>query len=462
MQKSVKKSKLPLLLGIVLIILASISAAYLKRCDLRLVQCSSPTVKKAEEPTAVRTETTSSSFKENVIDTFQDESSWKTTDKNKQDNKITVDTNDHSFGKQSMVLNSYTKPLKSTDATTEPVMIEKMGPIDLSASTLLLTFKVENVKNAKDLSIYFSNDNWKSSAAIDLRSSYRPEFDGEWITSNFGKGMKRENEGYWRVTSDSFDWGKIDGVRFKVSSYANESVKLKLNKMFSYDAPKEGKIIIVFDDGYQSIKPATETMIRLGLKGNVGVIGQRVEEGSKGYLTMDQLKDLQNNAGWNLVNHSYFHKNGLEEYASKNRFDDYEQDILRGRDFLAENNMNSAPHWYIFPNGANNAKLREIIGKYYKFARTSAAQPESYPFGNPLMVKTYAVENVTPVASVQATIDDTKAYHLTTFLTFHRILSTPDDPPGYPIADFNKIMEYIASQNVKVVTLGEFDKENGL
>ena len=59
-------------------------------------------------------------------------------------------------------------------------------------------------------------------------------------------------------------------------------------------------------------------------------------------------------------------------------------------------------------------------------------------------------------------VQDAKKYKLTLFLTFHRIQASSYDKPGYNVNDFEKIVKYIKDQEIKVKTLSELDKDNGL
>ena len=144
--------------------------------------------------------------------------------------------------------------------------------------------------------------------------------------------------------------------------------------------------------------------------------------------------------------------------------------MLAGAKFLIKNNLNTTPNWYIYPHGATNKAIKDIVGKYYNFARTTINQPESYPFGDPLGVKTISADSTessgikefVSIANLESAIVDAKRYNLPLFITFHRIHSLSSDRPGYELSEFKKLLDFISKENIKVKTLREFDADNGI
>jgi len=218
----------------------------------------------------------------------------------------------------------------------------------------------------------------------------------------------------------------------------------------------------VFDDSYYSIWPAIEAMHDRNMAGNVAVIGIYASQNKKGYLSRQDLHKIQDEYGWSVANHTWFHKDVLTAYAAPDLYHELDSDILRGAEFLVNNGLNSAPNWFIFPHGTVNQKEIEIISKYYKFSRTTQLNPEAYPFVDPYRVKTFGVQNDTSVADVEKAIDDAVNFKQTLFLTFHRINARPTDRPGYPIKDFEQILDYLVKRKANVMSFAQFDESNGV
>ena len=74
-----------------------------------------------------------------------------------------------------------------------------------------------------------------------------------------------------------------------------------------------------------------------------------------------------------------------------------------------------------------------------------------------------AVSAVPPrLARINSAIKQAIKYHMTLILTFHRIKSQATDPPGYPLALFKQTISDIRQSGIKVLTLSQLDKSNGV
>lgn len=345
------------------------------------------------------------------------------------------------------------------------VAATKTYSLNLETKNLLFRIKVPEISAVDKLEVSLSNNNWQGYMTNDLRNSYRLEYADEWITVSLGKGKERDTGGQWREYGSGFNWSNIDKIKFRISARQGQSARLIIDQLAVIPAQAQGAAVIIFDDGYRSILPAAEIMKQYGIKGNVAVIADNTPKTMSvkrlvGYLLLEDLEKLQNEYGWNMVNHSQAHRNALTDYYDNDNLSGLEQDILNGARFLIENGINSAPNWYIYPNGATNGEIKSIVGKYYKFARTTQTQPEVFPFGEPLGVKTFAVEDVTTPEEISKAVSDAKRYNLTLFLTFHRIKNRPEDVGGYEIQKFEQAVRDIVEQELPVKTLSELDSAN--
>lgn len=353
-------------------------------------------------------------------------------------------------------LNPFTIKVPSSGKS---VAIEKYIPLNLSNNNMQIKMMVKNAANVKNIDLKLSTSD-SCFARTNLKNSYRDNYEREWLTIGIGKGEMRSNNGNWTTSGDCFDWSKINKVSIISSSKGGKSGEISLANLAVTNS-KDARVIIVFDDGYESILPATKIMNDLGIAGNVAVIGSYTNEMLKGYLNLNQLKLLKNDYGFDIINHSYHHKNSMSDYYPHN-LEKLENDIIDGLKYLTNVGLNPNPNWYVYPNGETNFAVKKIIGKYYKFARVNSGQPEVYPFGDNLAVKAYPVNNNTSPYEVMRAINDAKKYKLTLFLTFHRIHSKESDLNGYKLADFEKIMNHISSTKIKTVTLSQFDSENSV
>jgi len=344
-------------------------------------------------------------------------------------------------------------------------------PVHLNLNDRDLQFKVKvtNRQVLDNFTIALSTDSWKGYVTNDLKNSYREEYDGEWLTISVAKGKYRTTGGQWRTHGEGFSWSNIDGIRIQVASTENFIAQVEFSNLSTTPSGNEGEVIIVFDDGYESILPAVEIMKKNGMKGNIAVIGDVVEKNMKGYLSLSQLKKLKDEYGWNLVNHSQHHKDALD-YFKTNDLKYFENDLIQGAQFLTKNNLNTTPNWYVYPHGATNDEITQIISKYYKYARTTINQPEASVFGDNYRVKTISadgseasnVPKFTSPEDLMEAVRDAQIYKYPLFITFHRIESLETDKSGYKIEDFEKVIDYIASKGIPVKTLNQFDQDNGV
>lgn len=343
------------------------------------------------------------------------------------------------------------------------IQVQHKVDLDLSQSNLYFKIKVENSLNLDSFDVHLSNNNWEKDAVYYAQgNTYDVNRDGEWLQFGVGKGeFRKVSLGNWLMEDPTFDWTKIDGVRLTLSSrYGRNVVELK-DFTLSPDQ-KEARAVIIFDDGEASIADAVPIMHKHGFRGVVGVITGSI--GSKRYLTLDYLKMLQNEYGWDIANHSSLHKEAVKEYVDKNNMEGYETDITDALQYLIKNGINTSPNWYIYPHGSLDGRIKEIIGKYYKFARGVNTAPESFPFSKPLEVAIFPVySDRANNRDVHDAIRDAIKYKQTIMLVFHQFSTgTPQQYTEWQLSQFDSLLQDIEDQGIKVVTFSEFDEENGI
>jgi hypothetical protein len=238
-------------------------------------------------------------------------------------------------------------------------------------------------------------------------------------------------------------------------------------------AQSEGKVVFIFDDGYQSILPAASYLHRNGMAGNVAVVGKYSDYPTEDHLNLYQLKFLQNDWGWDMVNYTQQDADAVLTYYDHHDLTGYANDILQQAAWLEAHGLNSAPNWFIYPHGDTNAQLQSVVGRYYKFARGVVNNPTAYPFGDPLSISNLEIRypgdegeggspGLTTPAEVRSAVAQAIKYHMTLILTFHGIYSEPGDLPGYPLALFKQVVNDVRKSGIKVMTLSRLDQSNGV
>ncbi len=358
--------------------------------------------------------------------------------------------------------------IKLTADNTEQVMsISQKLNVDLTERNIILKLRIPDRLSIERLELILSSNNYIDYASSDVKFGISKNENGNWLTITLGKGKFRTSGGQWKING-SFDWSKIDGIKINFKTKDGKYPAIEFGEIGSVSTQEKGKVVIIFDDGYESILPAADIMKKNNIKGNIAVIANNAQSNQKGYLSTKQLKAIHQELGWDIVNHSELHKDAVLTYYDKNQLDLLEKDLLAGLHYLSENGINTAPNWYVYPHGSTNKKIKEIVGKYYTFARSTINQPEAFPFGEPLAVKTISADSsetsgkkiFTPVGDLVNAVQDADKYGLPLFITFHRIQASPTDSDGYSIKEFERFIKFISGNKINVLTLSEFDNSN--
>lgn len=354
----------------------------------------------------------------------------------------------------------------------EDIDVYQDKAMNLSTSNIAFRIKVDSILDISRLQLVLT-DSTGAEAQMNIQSdSYKTEYDGQWVTINYGKSLNRSTLGNWYFTNllagQVFDWANVKRVGFRVASKKGIEATLAIAGIWTLPNPEaRGSVIIIFDDGWDTTWNALAIMKKYGFKGNVGVITDSIN--TKRYLSLDQLKELQNVHGWDIVNHTSFHRDAVEYYYKTGSLETYEQDIVSALQYLVQNNINSAPNWFIYPHGKMNEQIKRIIDKYYVFARATQDYPEAYPFADPMNVKIFSVyneedqedEEATP-EKVRQAIQDAALYKQPLLLMFHRFNNNPEYYTEYTYQDFERILQYIKQENVDVLTLSELDAKHNI
>ncbi len=346
--------------------------------------------------------------------------------------------------------------------------------LNLRRHNARLGLRVTGLGRLSELRLELSNNHWTRWVSADALTAYTPDQAGEWFDFFLGPSAKWGPGGGWHASASGFNWAKIDGLRIEmlVRKAHGRPVTVSSTGLTLVPVQKEGRLVFVFDDGYQSILPAASYLHENGMSGNVAVIGKYVDYPTQDYLNVFQLKMLQNKLGWDVVNHTQQHVDAVSEYHDRHDLTGYAEDILQQATWLEANGLNSAPNWFIYPHGSTDAELERVVGRYYMFARVVSDDPEAYPYGDPHAISDLEVQypgdgeggdiGFTPPSEILAAVRQAIRYHMTLILTFHRIHSRPSDLPGYPLSLFKRVVDGVRDSDISVMTFSELDRSNGI
>ena len=348
---------------------------------------------------------------------------------------------------------------------------------DLGRSNLQIRLRVTDPQRVRSLALSLGHAGWATSARIELANAYRPRYAPGWMTISLGRDRSLSGApGHWQIHG-RFDWRRIDAMRLAITARRGPgpAPTVGVDLLRATVQPRSGAVAFVFDDGYQSILPAAAAMHQLKMPGTVAVVGDHVQTPALGYLTVLQLQRLQNQWGWNMVNGTQHHRDPIAAYRGRSGLAAYRQDVLDGATLLERAGLNSAPNWMIDPHGATNDALDSVVGRFYRFARTTDNAPEAYPYGAPLRVKTLVVRPAgnrarglaagTPMtrpAQVIAAARDALRYHNTLIVTMPGIRAAAGNRVGYPLASLERILHGLKALRIPVLTLSQLDALDGV
>jgi hypothetical protein len=363
----------------------------------------------------------------------------------------------------------------TTDSRSPSYLQNTAIRINLLKNNARLALEVNGFSRLSELRLILSNNDWANTATMNLLDALGRTESDSWTNLFIGPSAKWGATGGWRTSAPGFDWSKIDGAEIEMEPRVSggRPSTVSLGALSLLPEQSQAKLVIIFDDGYQSILRAAAYLHQNGLPANVAVIGKYVDYPTEGHLNLYQLHQLQNDWGWDMVNHTQQHVDGIEDYYDQNNLSDYAKDILQQAAWLESNGLNSAPNWFVYPHGDTNAALEGVVGKYYMFARVTADNPEAYPYGDDHAISDLEVQypgdegdagsaGLTTPNYIDWAIKQAVAYHSTLILTFHRIHSVSTDPVGYPLALFKKTVDDIRQSRIRVLTLSQLDRSNGV
>lgn len=343
---------------------------------------------------------------------------------------------------------------------------------DLAHRDLKLRLRMSGTVSNGHVTFSVASSSTRGRARLNILSLYDLAWAGEWVTLSLPTNSSSALEGRW-TAEGSVDWAAIDSVEISVAdSGAAPDVRLDLDCLGTTAKQNQAMIAFIFDDGYSSIIPAAQVLHDHGMPANVAVIGRQIATPQRFYLSVKQLLALQNDWGWNMANHTQYHRDLVNYYKTTASLAAFERDLIDGQQRLKSFGLDSAPNWLIYPHGSTTALLDSVVSKYYTFARTTLPGFDSYPFGSPLRIHNFEVHNpngpddtsnvLTTPATVSQAIADAKESNATLILTFHRIYSVNGDRPGYPLEYFSQIVDAVAASGVPVKTLSQLDAAYGV
>lgn len=351
----------------------------------------------------------------------------------------TDDTTDFIKGSQSLEL--VTNGAGAAKFTTNT----SFSPIDLTGKYLKVWIKVDNTDNVAEYWFYAASD-----AALSNRYTWKIEDDISQMTRDATSAV-------WVPITLSFSEATITGspdrsaitaIRWRVTDKNSTAITANWGGMSSLPEPSKGIVSITFDDAWLSqYDEARKKMDEYGFAGTAYVTLDNI--GTANYMTLQNLKDLQDKAGWDISAH---HQTDFTTLTATQ----VEEAILDIKNYLLKNGFSKGANDFAYPNGAyDETTVLPLIKKYFRSARTIADYRETYPPADYHKLRVLLVVNTTTTSSIATAIDNARVNKEWLILVFHKIVTTPTVSTEYSIANFGTVIDDINSDGILVRTVSD-------
>lgn len=312
----------------------------------------------------------------------------------------------------------------------------------------------------KVLRIYVKSDNWAKlflGATLILSSD-----SGTWNDFYFlhiKDVITSPPDGDWIEIFISFDMLQVNGspdisaINSIILRTTDDNTATAVNLWFdafaAFDEPAEGMVSICFDDGYESsLDNGLPVLEAHGFRATWFIIPEVL--GQSTYMTQADI-DTLHRKGHEIGGHGATNLVDLEGSDGIEAVDSYLQYV---KEWCVEHGYRGQ-ELFAYPNGAHNDEVADTVLRYFSLGRGLSAGMASPAGFNPRVVHARTIANTTTTGELQTEIDNAIANKKWLVLTFHRIVTTPSVETEYSIANLTTVMSYLASQNVKVVPMGE-------
>jgi hypothetical protein len=369
------------------------------------------------------------------------------------------DTSDFIAGTQSL---SITTLGDSSAYITQKASISPT--INMTGKQLRVKFKVVGIANVADCSLYLSSDNGATNnfdqRIVNISNALTQPYmqDGEWVTYTI-------NWLEWTVVG-SPDRTAINFLKLRVQDNGLGPVTVHFQEIALELEPAAAVCTITFDDGYASTSTiAAPYMSQAGVRASAMIIRDLI--GSSGtYMTLAQVKNLQDAYGWDVGAHSdtvaVHNASGTGSPPSGVSDAVLLADQQAIKNWLLTNGFRrhdyyAWPHGYFTPSQMSAARnlfsaIRGVCGD-----RGGQIGPqETYPPGDPYRLRSWLIAATNSVANVQAALTAAIANKSWLHLTFHQIV--PSGATGgtqLNTAIFQGMIDAIVASGITVKTVAE-------
>lgn len=348
------------------------------------------------------------------------------------------DATDYVKGSQSLKLTS--------DGIGSAVFTRKINiapTIDLTGKYIKVWVKVSDVSLLSELWFYVSSDNFAANnynwKVTDDKSQIK---SGVWssVTLSFGEA----------TVTGAPNRAAINSIQWRIKDTASSAINVNLGGMAAISEPTGGIVTITFDDGWSSqYSEAKKKMDSYDFPGVAYIVPTLI--GTANYMTLTQLKEMQDIHGWDISCHTYNHTD-LTTLDSSG----IDGELRKCKQYLLDNGLHKGADHLSYPNGGwDETNVIPAVKKYFRTGRTIAQFAETIPTADNYRVRVLLVVNTTTTASIQTLVTQAINNKEWLILVFHKIVAAPTVSTEYSIANFGTVIDDINTQGISVKTMSD-------
>ena len=365
------------------------------------------------------------------------------------------DTSDFVFGTQSAWI--------ETDGNGTPKTLKRIGlpAMDFSNHMPRIWIKLEGVANVQSLQLYLGSNNFANQYKFRFDSTQGQQWttEGDWV--GFSISWSRNRLG---VVGNP-NRANITDVQFRIIDKGlGGKVRLHVNQLSLVPEPiayPNGVLSFTFDDGFDSqYTVAKPTLKAAGYPGTAYLIIERL--GQTNYMTESQIQDLAAD-GWEIAYHSFAAHTHTASFTGMPS-DQLYADMVLGRQWLYSQGYAGYNHG-AYPKGSFTGSSTDVLGitgtHFCGFRTIHQRHREAYGPSHPLKLRVLYVTKVVPVSRILTAIDRAVLHKEWIILAFHEFKDPTIINGDYLPADFQAIVDHVATTPIAVKTVGELLQPGG-
>jgi peptidoglycan/xylan/chitin deacetylase (PgdA/CDA1 family) len=363
-----------------------------------------------------------------------------------------------------------------------PIILKahNIGPFDFSSSMIKLWFKVENIQNIKDLSIYVGNKNFSNFARFSLLGHQGQKWitEGDWVPLTFSWNASAVFRSQLQPGTTLEDLRKnITDIKISLIDDGKGVGKLHISRISAVTEPRakypKGVISITFDDNlvsqYTQAKPKLD---QYHMPATAYIIVGFLD--TPNYMSLEQVKELESSSNWEISCHAFdpvMHLKGYTHYS----LEAIEKDILTARKWLwqkgfgfGSDGKHGLAH-FAYPKGefkqVDRSDVLSVARKHFVSARSiNEKHREVWPPADRHKLRVLYITGPKSAEAIISEIENGKKAGEWIILVLHDLVEKHERNDQWDISKFTQLMDYIGThqEETPVRTVGDVLSETSL